>query len=91
MHAGIALMYVEGEIQGGCITGRTVLVIETTCELDPTSPDYSAAELQRVVSMARSRLGQELRSHGSRAIGKEQRRIAGSNRRSQIDCLTSPP
>ena len=57
MHAGIALMYVEGEIQGGCITGRTVLVIETTCELDPTSPDYSAAELQRVVSMARTAWG----------------------------------
>ena len=57
MHAGIALMYVEGEIQGGCITGRTVLVIETTCELDPTSPDYSAAELQRVVSMARAAWG----------------------------------
>ena len=57
MHAGIPLMYVEGEIQGGSITGRTVLVIETTCELDPTSPDYSAAELQRVVSMARATWG----------------------------------
>ena len=57
MHAGIALMYVEGEIQGGCITGRTVLVIETTCEVDPTSPDYSAAELQRVVSIARAAWG----------------------------------
>jgi hypothetical protein len=54
MHAGIALMYVEGEIQGGCITGRTVLVIETTCELDPTSPNYSAAELQRIVSIGRN-------------------------------------
>jgi hypothetical protein len=54
MHPGIALMYVEGEIQRGCITGRTVLVIETTCELDPTSPNYSPAELQRIVSIARN-------------------------------------
>ena len=46
-------MYVEGEVRVGCITGRTILVIETNCELDPTSADYSPAELQRIVSRAR--------------------------------------
>jgi hypothetical protein len=53
MHPGIALMYVEGEVRDGCITGRTILVIETNFELDPASADYSPAELQRVVSRAR--------------------------------------
>jgi hypothetical protein len=53
MHAGIGLMYVEGEIQGGCITGRTVLVIETSCETNPGSPYYSPAELGGIVKSAR--------------------------------------
>ena len=46
-------MYVEGEVRDGCITGRTILVIETNCELNPASADYSHAELQRIVSRAR--------------------------------------
>ena len=51
MHAGIGLMYVEGEVRGGCITGRTVLVIETRCETDPGSY-YSPAELDGIVKAA---------------------------------------
>lgn len=46
-------MYVEGEVRGGCITGRTILVIEMNCQSDPVSTDYSPAELQRIVSRAR--------------------------------------
>ena len=53
MHAGVGLMYVEGEVRGGCITGRTVLVIETSRETDPGSPYYSAVEIDCIVKSAR--------------------------------------
>lgn len=54
MHGGIGLIYVEGEVQGGCITGRTVLVIETSCETDPKSPYYSSTELDGIIKSARN-------------------------------------
>ena len=72
-------MYVEGEVRDGCITGRTILVIETNCELNPASADYSHAELQRIVSRAREewektfgptdlvRLEQNKSRHGKRS------------------------
>lgn len=54
MHAGIGLMYVEGEVRGGCITGRTVLVVETSREIDPTSPNYSFVEIDGITKLARA-------------------------------------
>jgi hypothetical protein len=54
MHAGIGLMYVEGEVKAGRLTGRTVLVIETSHEIDPSRPGYSSPDLKRLVAAARS-------------------------------------
>ena len=34
-------------------TARTVLVVETDCELDPSSPHYSAGEIARLTNLAR--------------------------------------
>jgi hypothetical protein len=53
MPTGIGLVYVEGEVRDGYITGRTVLVVETHCELDPASPHYSASEIARITKLAR--------------------------------------
>ena len=53
MHEAIGLMYVEGEVRGGRITGRTVLVIETSQETDPTAPQYSSFEIARVTKLGR--------------------------------------
>jgi hypothetical protein len=53
MRTAIQLMYVEGEVRDGYITGRTVLVVETRCELDPASPYYSAPEIARLIKLAR--------------------------------------
>ena len=55
MHPGIGLMYVEGEVRDGRITGRTVLVIETNLEIDPDSPRYSSNEIARVTMLGRER------------------------------------
>lgn len=52
MMQDIGLMYIEGEVKGGQLTGRTVLVIETSREIDPSQPGYSATELRRLVSVA---------------------------------------
>jgi hypothetical protein len=52
MHAGIGLMYVEGEVNAGRLTGRTVLVIETSREIDPNRPGYSSGDLKRLVTAA---------------------------------------
>ncbi|HVZ05000.1 hypothetical protein [Hyphomicrobium sp.] len=52
MHAGIELLYIEGEIKSGRLTGRTVLVIETSRQIDPQRPGYSAADIQRLVASA---------------------------------------
>jgi hypothetical protein len=52
MHAGIGLMYVEGEVKAGRLTGRTVLVIETSREIDPGRPGYSSPDLKRLVAAA---------------------------------------
>jgi hypothetical protein len=52
MHADIGLMYVEGEVKAGCLTGRTVLVIETTREIDPSRSGYSSPDLRRLVAAA---------------------------------------
>jgi hypothetical protein len=54
MHAGIGLMYVEGEVKDGRLTGRTVLVIETSRELDLSRPGYLSPDLQRLVASARA-------------------------------------
>ena len=35
MSTAIGLMYVEGEVRDGYITGRTILVIETNFEINP--------------------------------------------------------
>ena len=55
MPTGIGLVYVEGEVRDGYITGRTVLVVETDCEIDPASPHYSAREIARLTKVARER------------------------------------
>lgn len=52
MMRNIGLMYIEGEVKAGRLTGRTVLVIETSREIDPTQPGYSSNELRRLVSSA---------------------------------------
>jgi len=52
MMQDIGLMYIEGEVKAGQLTGRTVLVIETSREIDPGQPGYSATELRRLVSAA---------------------------------------
>jgi hypothetical protein len=52
MHSGIGLMYVEGEVKAGRLTGRTVLVIETSREIDPSRPGYSSPDLRRLVAAA---------------------------------------
>jgi len=54
MMRDIGLMYVEGEVKGGRLTGRTVLVIETSREIDPREPGYSPVELRRLVTAARA-------------------------------------
>lgn len=53
MHPGIGMMYVEGEVKAGRLTGRTVLVVETSREIDPAEPGYSSSELKRLVAAAR--------------------------------------
>ncbi len=82
MRAGIGLMYVEGEVQGGCITGRTVLVIETSCETDPGSPYYSSTELDGIDQISPQRLGKAFRSRRSRSSGTLARAAAGRVQRS---------
>ena len=52
VHAGIELLYIEGEIKAGRLTGRTVLVIETSREIDPGRPGYSSADVQRLIAAA---------------------------------------
>lgn len=54
MMRDIGLMYVEGEVKAGRLTGRTVLVIETSREIDPSRPGYSSREIQRLVTAARA-------------------------------------
>lgn len=54
MHAGIGLMYLEGELEAGRLTGRTILVVETSRETDPEQPGYSSADLRRLVVAARA-------------------------------------
>ncbi|AGK58238.1 hypothetical protein HYPDE_32828 [Hyphomicrobium denitrificans 1NES1] len=54
MMRDIGLMYVEGEVKAGRLTGRTVLVIETSREIDPSQPGYSSLEIQRLVTAARA-------------------------------------
>ena len=56
MMRDIGLMYVEGEVKAGRLTGRTVLVIETSREIDPSQPGYSSREIQRLV-IARNETG----------------------------------
>ena len=53
MHPGIGMMYVEGEVKAGRLTGRTVLVVETSRQIDPAEPGYSSRELKRLVAAAR--------------------------------------
>lgn len=52
MDTCVRLMYLEGEIKDGRITGRTILVIETERKIDPKQPGYSRRDLQRFVSAA---------------------------------------
>lgn len=52
MDTCVRLMYLEGEIKGGRMTGRTILVIETEREIDPRQPGYSRRDLQRFVNAA---------------------------------------
>jgi hypothetical protein len=54
VHAGIELMYIEGELQAGRLTGRTILVVETSRQTDPKQPGYASAELRRLVLTARA-------------------------------------
>ena len=54
MHAGIELMYIEGELHAGRLTGRTVLVVETSRQTDPKQPDYASADIRRLVIAARA-------------------------------------
>jgi len=54
VHAGIELMYIEGEVQAGRLTGRTILVVETSHQTDPQQPGYASAELRRLVLAARA-------------------------------------
>ena len=53
MRTDIGLIYVEGEVRDGYITGRRVLVVETNCEIDPASPHYSVREIARLTNLAR--------------------------------------
>lgn len=77
MHAGIGLMYLEGELEGGRLTGRTVLVVETSRETDPKQPGYSSADIRRLVVAARAEWEQRyapadlvrLEYHPKQAIG----------------------
>ena len=54
MMRDIGLMYVEGEVEAGRLTGRTVLVIETSREIDPHQPGYSSIGIRRMVTAARA-------------------------------------
>jgi len=54
MHSGIGLIYIEGETNAGRLTGRTILVVETSHEIDPAQPGYSSRDLRRLVAEARS-------------------------------------
>jgi hypothetical protein len=54
VHAGIGLMYIEGELKAGRLTGRTVLVVETSHEIDPERPGYSSAGVRQLVIAARA-------------------------------------
>jgi hypothetical protein len=47
-------MYIEGELKAGRLTGRTVLVVETSREIDPGRPGYSSADLRQLVIAARA-------------------------------------
>ena len=49
MRTGIELMYVEGEVSDGYLTGRRILVIETNFEIDPTAPDQATADFCEAV------------------------------------------
>lgn len=52
MHTGIERLYVEGEVRDGYFTDITILVIETSCEIDPASPAYSSFEIARLTKLA---------------------------------------
>ncbi len=53
MIPGVTLMYVEGEVRDGFLTGRTVLVIETIFELDENTAGYSHSTIKTMVDTAR--------------------------------------
>ena len=55
MRTGIELMYVEGEVRDGYLTGRMILVVETNFETNPTAPQYSADKIARLTRLARER------------------------------------
>src|SRR4051812_42314634 len=52
MVPGVVLMYVEGEVRDGCLTGRTVLIIETTFEVDVAAPGYSQTAIDAMIASA---------------------------------------
>jgi hypothetical protein len=52
MRPGVSLMYLEGEVRGGRLTGRTILVIETEQKIDLGGSGYRSASLRQFVSAA---------------------------------------
>lgn len=52
MLPGVSLMYLEGEVKGGRLTGRTVLVIETDQKMDLCDSGYCSADLRQLIRAA---------------------------------------
>jgi hypothetical protein len=52
MWPGVSLMYLEGEVRGGRLTGRTILVIETKQKIDFGGSGNRSPDLRRFVSAA---------------------------------------
>ena len=84
MSTGIELLYVEGEVRDGFITGRRVLVVETDCELDPASPYYSAREIARLTKLAREEWGEQFGPVDIVRLEQAPEGVAGVNGRRRI-------
>jgi hypothetical protein len=52
MRPGISLMYLEGEVKGGRLTGRTILVIETEQKVDLGVSGSHPASLRQLIAAA---------------------------------------
>ena len=85
MVPGVVLMYVEGEVRDGCLTGKTVLVIETTFEVDAAAPGYSQSAIDEMIASAQRTWAERYRlpdlvrvipADGSRSSRSRPRKLA---------------